>query len=223
MECHHNYELCVQRVPIFNHLDEETMQLIFNKIMQRSFAKKEHLYLAGDTIDSLYVVHKGRVRIYKLNENGEEQLIRILSHGDYTGEISLFNPSLNNTSYAEVLEDAEICIIKREDIYQLMHTYPSISITFIETFAKRLSESETQTTNISLLDSRSKLMMYIENYREGNMLNLSLTKKHIASYLSMQPETLNRTFNKLEEEEQIIKKINHKTYRILQENLNKLI
>ncbi|UOB20822.1 Crp/Fnr family transcriptional regulator [Macrococcus armenti] len=222
MKCHLNYELCVQKVPIFNHLDKETMQLIFNRIMHRTFAKKEHIYLAGDIIDSLYVVHKGRVRIYKLNENGEEQLIRILSHGDYTGEISLFNPSLHNTSYAEVIEDAEICIIQREDIYQLMHTYPIISITFIETFAERLAKSEEQTTNISLLDSRSKLLMYIESYREGSMLNLSLTKKHIASYLSMQPETLNRTFNKLEEE-QIIKKINHKTYRILKEDLNKLI
>ena len=222
MKCHLNYELCVQKVPIFNRLDKETMQLIFNRIMHRTFAKKEHIYLAGDIIDSLYVVHKGRVRIYKLNENGEEQLIRILSHGDYTGEISLFNPSLHNTSYAEVIEDAEICIIQREDIYQLMHTYPVISITFIETFAERLAESEEQTTNISLLDSRSKLMMYIESYREGNMLNLSLTNKHIASYLSMQPETLNRTFNKLEEE-QIIQKINHKTYRILKEDLNKLI
>ncbi|UBH08940.1 Crp/Fnr family transcriptional regulator [Macrococcus armenti] len=222
MKCHLNYELCVQKVPIFNHLDKETMQLIFNRIMHRTFAKKEHIYLAGDIIDSLYVVHKGRVRIYKLNENGEEQLIRILSHGDYTGEISLFNPSLHNTSYAEVIEDAEICIIQREDIYQLMHTYPVISITFIETFAERLAKSEEQTTNISLLDSRSKLLMYIESYREGSMLNLSLTKKHIASYLSMQPETLNRTFNKLEEE-QIIQKINHKTYRILKEDLNKLI
>ncbi|WP_262620877.1 helix-turn-helix domain-containing protein [Staphylococcus chromogenes] len=59
------------------------------------------------------------------------------------------------------------------------------------------------------------MLTYIDTYREGNKLHLNIPKKHIASYLSMKPETLARTFKKLEEEG-LIKKINHKTYEILQ-------
>lgn len=222
MQCHHSHELCVSQVPIFSHLPHHTLQLVFEKVTHRHYPKGTMLYMEGDVLDSLFVVHRGRVRIYRLNDNGEEQLLRILSHGDYTGEIALFDPSLNNTAYAEILEDADICSITREDIYHLMQQYLSISISFLEAFARRLSSSEDQTSNISLLDSRSKLLTYIQTYRHGDQLKLSLAKKHIASYLSMQPETLTRTFKKLEDEN-LIKRINHKTYQILEKDLEKLI
>lgn len=215
MSCHHSYELCVSQVPIFAHLSNETQQLVFKKINHRYFSKNEMLYMEGDKLDSLYVVHKGRVRIYRLNDEGEEQLIRVLAHGNYTGELSIFNASTDSASYAQILEDAEICMISKESIYELMSTYPNIAISFIETFASRLSEIEDQTTHIALLNSREKLLTYIDTYREGNKLHLNISKKHIASYLSMKPETLARTFKKLEEEG-LIKKINHKTYEILQ-------
>lgn len=79
MSCHHSYELCVSQVPIFAHLSNETQQLVFKKINHRYFSKNEMLYMEGDKLDSLYVVHKGRVRIYRLNDEGEEQLIRVLA------------------------------------------------------------------------------------------------------------------------------------------------
>ena len=44
--------------------------------------------MAGDRSSSLFVIHKGKVRIYRLNDNGEEQLIRVLTHSDFTGELS---------------------------------------------------------------------------------------------------------------------------------------
>ena len=110
--------------------------------------------MAGETSSSLYVIHKGKVRIYRLNDSGEEQLIRVLTHSDFTGELSLFSDDNQSQSYAEVLEDAEICRINREDIYDLMKKYPDISVKIIESFAERLNESESLTTNISLLNSK---------------------------------------------------------------------
>ena len=41
-----------------------------------------------------------------------------------------------------------------------------------------------------------------------------MTKRNLASYLSMQPETLTRTFKKLEQEG-YVRKVNNKTYDIL--------
>ena len=41
-----------------------------------------------------------------------------------------------------------------------------------------------------------------------------MTKKNLATYLSMQPETLNRTFKQLEQEG-VLDKINHNTYKVL--------
>lgn len=208
------HERCVSRVPIFRHLEMDELEEVFQRINHRNMKKGEYLFMAGDRSSSLFVIHKGKVRIYRLNDNGEEQLIRVLSHGDFTGELSLFSNDEKSKSYAEVLEDAEVCRINREDIYGLMQKYPDISIKIIESFAERLNDSESLATNISLLNSRGKLMEYIRTHTKNDKLILSMTKKSLASYLSMQPETLSRTFKKLENEG-IIKKINNKTYDIL--------
>lgn len=208
------HERCVSKVPIFSHLEMDELEEVFQRINHQSMKKGEYLFMAGDRSSSLFVIHKGKVRIYRLNDNGEEQLIRVLTHSDFTGELSLFSVDEESKSYAEVLEDAEVCRINREDIYGLMQKYPDISIKIIESFAERLNDSESLTTNISLLNSREKLIEYIRTHTKNGKLVLTMTKKNLASYLSMQPETLTRTFKKLENES-VIKKINNKSYDIL--------
>lgn len=208
------HERCVSRVPIFSHLEMDELEEVFQRINHQSMKKGEYLFMEGDRSSSLFVIHKGKVRIYRLNDNGEEQLIRVLTHSDFTGELSLFSIDEKSKSYTEVLEDAEVCRINREDVYSLMKKYPDISIKIIESFAKRLNDSESLTANISLLNSRERLIEYIRTHTKDDKLILNMTKKNLASYLSMQPETLTRTFKKLENEG-VIKKINNKIYDIL--------
>lgn len=208
------HQLCVSKVPIFSHLELDELEEVFTKINHLKMNKNEYLYMAGESVRSLFVIHKGKVRIYRLNDNGEEQLIRVLTHSDFTGELSLFSQDDMSESYAEVMEDAEVCKINREDIYSLMQKYPNISIKIIESFATRLNDSESLTTNISLLNSKDRLIEYIKTHAENDKLILEMTKKNLASYLSMQPETLTRTFKKLENEG-IIRKVSNKEYDIL--------
>lgn len=208
------HQLCVSKVPIFSHLEDEDLLEVFSKINNRQLKKGDYLYMAGDENESLSVLHTGKIRIYRLNAEGKEQLVRVLGHSDFTGEISLFNQEHIHESYAEVMEESQVCTIKRSDIYELMQKYPNISIKIIESFAERLNESESLTSNISLLSSNERLQEYIRTHAEGDMLHLSMTKKDLASYLSMQPETLTRNFKRLEDEG-AIKKINNKTYEII--------
>lgn len=205
-----DHPLCVSKVPIFNHLDDDELQEVFSKINHKHLKKGDYLYVAGDQNESLSVLRAGKVRIYRFNAAGEEQLVRIL----FTGDIALFNDNSMHESYAEVMEDAQVCTINRQDIYELMKKYSTISIKIIESFAERLNESESLTTNISRLTSSERLQAYIRTHIEDNMLNLEMPKKDLASYLSMQPETLTRNFKKLEDAESI-KKINNKTYEVI--------
>lgn len=207
------HQLCVSKVPIFSHLNDDELQEVFSKINHKHLNKGDYLYMAGDQNESLSVLHAGKVRIYRLNPEGREQLVRVLGHADFTGETSLFNEDNTHESYAEVMEDAQVCTINRQDIYYLMQKYPNISIKIIESFAERLNESESLTTNISLLSSGERLQEYIRTHTEKGILNLNMTKKNLASYLSMQPETLTRNFKKMEDDGKI-RKIDNKTYEI---------
>src|SRR5690625_7859447 len=91
------------------------------------FQKGVIIYHETDSLKYLYIVHLGRVKIYKLFESGKEQLLRILEPGEFLGELALFTEKVMD-SYAEAIEKSEICAIHRDDIQELMKTQPTIPL-----------------------------------------------------------------------------------------------
>ncbi len=56
------------------------------------------IYMAGDRGESLFVIHKGKVKITRFSETGKEQVIRVLGPGGefMGGELSLICPRKSN-------------------------------------------------------------------------------------------------------------------------------
>ena len=88
------------QVPIFNHLEAESLALIHQKIHAVEFKKGEYLFRAEEPTNTLYIIQSGAVRLFHLLESGKEQLIRILKPGDFIGEWSLFSQDKLYEDYA---------------------------------------------------------------------------------------------------------------------------
>src|SRR5690625_2437835 len=144
----HSMQGCVQLVPIFNHLASDQMSEVMKVVQSTQYQKGDHLFHAGDKSDALYIVHTGKVRVYRLSETGKEQLVRLLLPGDFTGELALFREG-EHESYAEVIESSQVCRISRADLQQLFERYPSISIHILNELATRLDKAEQQTARFA--------------------------------------------------------------------------
>lgn len=205
-------KLCVSLVPIFNHLEYDYQKRILDLSETLHYKRGNTLFNAGERSDKLFIIHKGKVKVYTLDESGKEHLLYILNAGDYIGETTLF---LNNThtNFAEALEDTSICVIYKDDLFELMNTYPTISIKVLESFAKRLEESENQSKSMATDTAEIKLMRYLSNIhilKNGKQyVHLEINRKDLATHLGMSAETLSRTFSKLEKNESI-KQLNNK-------------
>ncbi|GEL67480.1 Crp/Fnr family transcriptional regulator [Marinilactibacillus psychrotolerans] len=211
------HKACVSLVPIFNHLEDTQLAEIMVTTQSVSYKKNELIYHAGDESDSLYIINKGRVRIYRLAESGKEQLVRFLNPGDFTGEMALFSESTHE-SYAEAVMDTTICMIKRADIQEFLLKYPSISLKVLAEFSNRLEASEKQATRFSTEKVETRIALFLveslsEEKTGENELILPMSKKDLASYLGTTPETISRKFNELEDKG-YIKQITHKIIRI---------
>lgn len=200
---HHHIVGCVSLVPIFNHLPVEQMNEIRQVVQSISFQKGELMYRAGDRSDSLYIVNKGKMKIYRLSESGKEQLIRILQPGDFTGELALFRQGIHE-AYAEAMENSQICQIKSEDLQPLLLKYPSISLKILSEFANRLDSAEKQTANVATEKVETRIAMFLvecleQNQSASNIIELPMSKKDLASYLGTTPETLSRRLREFED------------------------
>ena len=77
-------------MPIFSHLTEEEQAGITQLVRVKKLKKGDTLYNAGDNGSFLYVVHEGKVKISRYTEEGNEQVLRVLSTGDFAGDQALF-------------------------------------------------------------------------------------------------------------------------------------
>jgi CRP/FNR family transcriptional regulator len=226
IHCHElgeTHETCISLVPIFNHLEKEQMDEIMAVTYSISYKKGENIYCAGDKADSLYIVSKGKIKIYRLSESGKEQLLRILHPGDFTGELALFSETVHE-EYAEAMEETNVCTIKNSELQEILLKYPSISLKVLAEFSSRLEQSEKQATLFATEKVETRIALFLvecmDNEKQSMEVVLPMNKKDMASYLGTTPETISRKLADLEEAG-YIKQISNKKIKIL--NLDGLL
>lgn len=213
--CEHNREsTCIEQVPIFHNLSTEEMWEIAQITRQVTFQKGEEIYAMGDDIDSLYVIHGGRVKIYRLSDTGKEQVIRVLREGDFMGELALFSHS-PMPDFGEALETSSMCVIEGSALKELMEKYPSIALKILEELSRRLEKTEQLLEGISLHSVERRLAQILLDLSEDAAeIELEISKRDLASQIGMTGETLSRKLSAFQELG-LIEQIGHRRIIIL--------
>lgn len=194
---------CVSLVPIFNHLDDESQNIIASKAKTKMLKRNEYLYQAGDQDDSLYIIHQGQIRITHLSESGREQLIRLLNPGDFTGEWTIFSEGDYHEHFAQATRKTNVCVISRQKFQDLLSEHPEISMTILKVMSNRLQESQRQTASVAIEQVINRVIYYLEGLailddKDETTVQLPMSRKDLASYLGTTPETISRKFKELE-------------------------
>ncbi|MGM0523699.1 MAG: Crp/Fnr family transcriptional regulator [Bacillota bacterium] len=215
-ECQHMTG-CVRRVPIFNHLPEGQLMEVMKVVHSKPFSAGSFLFKAGDTSTGLYVVHTGKVKLYRSNEDGKDQLVRLLLPGDFTGELALFLDQ-NHDVFAEAVEDSRVCHIRQRDIDALLTSYPKLALTLLKHLANRLDESERALQQAASGPVDVRLKNFIHQLVPAGQMpvtcELPMKQKDLASHLGTTPESISRAIKRLEKNGEI-QKLGPKSFMIL--------
>lgn len=80
----------------------------------------DFIFEEGDYLCYFYFVKLGKVKVFKINEDGKEYIIEICKEGDFFGYLDL----LKEEKYIElvvVMEEIEISLIFKEDFLKLLN------------------------------------------------------------------------------------------------------
>lgn len=191
---------CLQNVPIFANLNHEEMLEIAQIAISRSFKKGEVVYWADDKGGTLFVLHSGMLKLFRLTASGREQVLRVVGTGEFIGELTLFS-SLPLSENAQALEDSVVCILQGTRFKQLMAKYTSIAFKVMDELSRRLEKAENRIEAISLSSVTQRLARTLLELSEGKPeIVLPMTKGNLASQLSMSQETLSRKLTALQED-----------------------
>jgi len=101
-------------VPIFAPLSDEETQKLAQGSLVRVFAPGEAIVRQNQQGDSMFVVHRGSVKV-QFKEHGNQKTLRNLHEGDFFGEMGLFTGSPRTATVlaedeTEVLEINNLCL-----------------------------------------------------------------------------------------------------------------
>ena len=190
---------CVSLVPLFAALSEKDRQRIAEAAVDRRYDRGEHVFQSGDQ-PGLHIVHRGRVKVYRLLESGGEQLIRILGSGDFLGEAAVL-AGVKVDQFAVALDEVEVCSIDRHRILDILTERPAVALAMLQTVSQRLSAADQMMASLTGQSVERRLvehLLQLAHDAGSPRFRLPSSKKDLASYLGTTAETLSRRLSALQ-------------------------
>ena len=116
----------LDRMDLFHHMDDSAKKWASDASVMTELKRRTPVYLPGDPADKIYLIKRGVVKISTLTDAGKEIVLAFLHPGDVFGELAVVDSSPRD-HYAEIHEDALICIFARKDFLELMKKTPRSS------------------------------------------------------------------------------------------------
>lgn len=150
----------------------EELKKLSSDQRKKSFHKKDLIFEEHDYPRYLYLINKGKVKIFKTNEHGKEYIIEIFKEGEFFGYIDLIKDT-NYSESAAALEETELSLIPKEDFTKLLHANRDVASRFIKFLANDIAEKEEQLLNLAYNSVRKRvadalLLIYDRYVQEGN-------------------------------------------------------
>ncbi len=217
-------ELCARKVPIFSNLNRDEIIEIKKMTGHKKYDKGETIFLEGSMASTLYIISEGKIKLFKYTKDGKEQILHILSEGDFFGELNLFNNG-EYTFNAKAITSTKLCTLTKDRIKNLILKKPEIALKILEVVGDRLSKLETLVQNLATndVDVRIAYLLLDLRKRYGKEINdrievkLPITREDMSNYTGVARETISRKLKKFEGEG-LIKIEGTKKLIILDEN-----
>jgi len=170
----------------------------------RYYKKKENLYHEGDYPNGLFFIHKGKVKTYKINDDGKELITNLYHEGEFLG----FKAILEDQNYKEAaaaIENTEVIKIPRQDFLDLISRNREVSRCFIKILSNNLSEKEGELLNLAYNSVRKRvadaLVLLEDKYKKdpGNF-SMAISRDDLASIVGTSTESVIRTISEFKEE-----------------------
>ncbi|NJD62387.1 MAG: Crp/Fnr family transcriptional regulator [Deltaproteobacteria bacterium] len=210
----------LRNTPLFANLPPEDLRRVAEIALPRHYEKKDSIFREGERADGFYVVGVGRVKIFKLSENGKEQVLHLIGPGQSFAEATIFEGG-TFPAHAEALEGCDVVFLPKRPFTDLLEKNPRIALRMMASLSRWLKRMTDLVESISLRDVEARLVRYLSDelavggtpIRDGAVLDLNVSKTVLASRLGTVPETFSRTLKKLQDEGKI--RVKGKQIRIM--------
>ena len=186
--------MIIQNISKHISLTPEEESLFLSKIETNHFKAKTILQNAGQICKEGYFVNSGLLRSFNINDNIVEHVMSFACEGWWISDMYSILSQKPGTLFIEVMEDAEVVILTKENQEQLYHEIPKL-----ERFFRILIENSLVANQERLMDNLSltaeeRFEKFCKKYPD---LIQKVPQKQIASFIGVTPEFFSKMKGKL--------------------------
>lgn len=176
-------------------------------------------YREGETIYSpcqhdttAYLVRRGRVKLYHLDESGKRLTLAILGEGSLFGELALAGSEQRESS-AKALEDVSCWVIDQNELRKRARTHPDMVLELLKLFLQRMNDVQERLKEMVFKDLETRLARTLLHLVEKHGLKdrhrweiaLKITHQELAELVGGTRENVTMLLNRFESEGLIAK------------------
>jgi len=191
------------------------------------FSKGEMLFTPEEMLKKFFFVLDGRIKVSQINfEDGKEQTLKILTHGDMYYAITLLDTKIHD-NLLHALEKVKIMVFPIKIVQEWLHRDPHFKKLLFPYIARQYRDMEELALDLSFYDTSARLLKLLsrniknEDISNHNLIH-DLPHDEIASIIGTVRKVLNRHIQKLKHDGVI--EVKHKNIEIkdIQKLLDKL-
>lgn len=190
----------LQQVPVFHGLPDAILEEILGLCTEKTYLRGQPVFLEGDAPKGLFIIWKGSLKVFKLGDNGREQILEIEGPGRTVAELPLFD-GLPYPASCAALQDSILLVVPAESFRRIVEREPALARAVIANLSKRLRSMVGLVEEISLKAVRQRLAgLLLELAGDADTVRLPWNNQEIAARIGTVREIVSRTFSRLAHE-----------------------
>jgi CRP/FNR family transcriptional regulator, anaerobic regulatory protein len=169
----------------------------------RQIAPKENVFVAGAPRSSLYRVERGMVCLYKLATNGQRQIIRFASPGDFLG----LGTAQDHLFGAQAIQEVCVRYVSITALSHMIKAHPELAGQLYRALSDELTSLQDHLLVIGQKTALERVAYFLIDIarrdppkdidEEPQTLNLPMTRQDMGDFLGLTLETVSRALTKL--------------------------
>lgn len=196
---------------LFRDLTDYELGKIADIAITREWKKQSHVFLQGDPLENVYFIYDGKVKVYKSDIHGKEQIVAMMKKGEMFPHVGFFRKG-DYPAYAEVLELSTLIAVPISKFESVLIENPELCIKVFKVLGEKIVDLQNRLEEQILNNTYEQIVKLLirlaqkhgKELEDGTILLKSeFTNKDLANMIGTTRETISRTLTKMKKDELI--------------------
>lgn len=195
----------LQRFPIFKSLNDYEIEPIVDLAQKKVYPNGTHIFMQGDRLTNVYFIYRGKVKIYRTDMQGNEQIVNVLQPGDMFPHQGFFRQD-NYPAHAEAISDLILVYIPIQLFEDFLINHPEICIKLFRVLGDIIVDLQNRLEQKILHNTYEQIIMLLMRLSKSHgkkvnkntfKITTQFTNRELANMIGSSRETVSRTLSQL--------------------------